>query len=33
MADWVTPLYELMADQVRTSRVVAAEGTIMPMLS
>ena len=33
VADLVTPLYELMAQQVRASHVVATDDTIMPMLS
>ena len=33
VADLVEPLYELMADQVRASHVVATDDTIMPMLS
>jgi transposase len=33
VADFVEPLYELMADQVRASHVVATDDTIMPMLS
>src|SRR3984957_8443972 len=33
VADLVEPLYELMADGVRTSHVVATDDTIMPMLS
>ena len=32
MADLVEPLYELMADRVRASHVVATDDTIMPML-
>jgi len=32
VADLVEPLYELMADQVRASHVVATDDTIMPML-
>jgi hypothetical protein len=33
VADLVVPLYELMAEQVRASHVVATDDTIMPMLS
>ena len=33
VADLAEPLYELMADQVRASHVVATDDTIMPMLS
>jgi transposase len=33
VADLVEPLYELMADRVRASHVVATDDTIMPMLS
>jgi hypothetical protein len=33
MADLVEPLWELMAEQVRASHVVATDDTIMPMLS
>ena len=33
VADRVEPVYALMADQVRASHVVAADDTIMPMLS
>lgn len=33
VADLVEPLYELMAEQVRASHVVATDDTIMPMLS
>ena len=33
MADLVEPLYELMAERVRQSHVVATDDTIMPMLS
>ncbi|MHB1701301.1 MAG: IS66 family transposase [Acidobacteriaceae bacterium] len=33
VADFAEPLYELMADQVRASHVVATDDTIMPMLS
>jgi hypothetical protein len=33
MADLAEPLYELMADRVRASHVVATDDTIMPMLS
>jgi transposase len=33
VADFVEPLYELMADKVRASHVVATDDTIMPMLS
>jgi transposase len=33
IADLVEPLWELMADQVRASHVVATDDTIMPMLS
>ncbi len=33
VADFVEPLYELMADQVRSSHVVATDDTIMPMLN
>jgi transposase len=33
VADLVVPLYELMAEQVRQSHVVATDDTIMPMLS
>jgi hypothetical protein len=33
VADLVEPLWELMADQVRASHVVATDDTIMPMLS
>jgi transposase len=33
VADFVEPLYERMADQVRASHVVATDDTIMPMLS
>ena len=33
VGDLVEPLYELMADQVRASHVVATDDTIMPMLS
>jgi transposase len=33
VADLVEPLYELMADHVRASHVVATDDTIMPMLS
>ena len=33
VADFVEPLYELMADKVRGSHVVATDDTIMPMLS
>jgi transposase len=33
VADLVTPLYDLMAQQVRASHVVATDDTIMPMLS
>jgi transposase len=33
VADLVQPLYELMAEQVRQSHVVATDDTIMPMLS
>jgi hypothetical protein len=33
VADFVEPLYDLMADQVRASHVVATDDTIMPMLS
>jgi transposase len=33
VADLVEPLYELMADRVRDSHVVATDDTIMPMLS
>ena len=33
MADLVEPLYERMANEVRASRVVATDDTIMPMLS
>jgi transposase len=33
IADLVEPLYELMAEQVRASHVVATDDTIMPMLS
>lgn len=33
MADLVEPLWELMADRVRASHVVATDDTIMPMLS
>jgi transposase len=33
VADLVGPLYELMADRVRASHVVATDDTIMPMLS
>ena len=32
VADLVVPLYELMAEQVRASHVVATDDTIMPML-
>jgi len=33
VADLVAPLYELMAERVRTSHVVATDDTIMPMLN
>ena len=33
VADLVEPLYELMAEKVRTSHVVCADDTIMPMLN
>ncbi|MGA3128802.1 MAG: IS66 family transposase [Candidatus Korobacteraceae bacterium] len=33
VADLIEPLYQLMADQVRASHVVATDDTIMPMLS
>lgn len=33
VADLVEPLYELMADRVRASHVVATDDTVMPMLS
>ena len=33
VADLVEPLYELMAERVRQSHVVATDDTIMPMLS
>jgi transposase len=33
VADLVKPLYELMADRVRQSHVVATDDTVMPMLS
>lgn len=33
MADLVAPLWQLMAEQVRASHVVATDDTIMPMLS
>jgi len=33
VADLVEPLYELIAERVRQSHVVAADDTIMPMLS
>jgi hypothetical protein len=33
VADLVEPLYELMAERVRASHVVATDDTIMPMLS
>ncbi|MBK7928958.1 MAG: IS66 family transposase [Bryobacterales bacterium] len=33
MADLVEPLYELMAERVRASRVVATDDTVMPMLA
>jgi len=33
VADLVEPLYELMANEVRASHVVATDDTIMPMLS
>jgi transposase len=33
VADLVQPLYELMAEQVRQSHVIATDDTIMPMLS
>ena len=33
VADLVEPLYELMAERIRQSHVVATEDTIMPMLS
>ena len=33
VADFVEPLYELMADKVRASHVVATDDTVMPMLS
>ena len=33
VADLVEPLYQLMAEQVRASHVVATDDTIMPMLS
>ncbi len=32
VADLAEPLYELMADEVRASHVVASDDTIMPML-
>jgi transposase len=33
VADLVEPLYDLMADRVRASHVVATDDSIMPMLS
>jgi Transposase IS66 family len=33
VADLLEPLYQLMADRVRASHVVATDDTIMPMLS
>jgi hypothetical protein len=33
LADLVEPLYELMAERVRQSHVVATDDTILPMLS
>ena len=33
VADLVEPLYELMAERVRASHVVATDDTIMPMLA
>src|SRR5260370_23276328 len=33
VADLVEPLYDLMAERVRASHVVATDDTIMPMLS